>query len=179
FGIMTISKIECQDDVDILNSIGMNETLESLKGKNLMCEYVASLGGDDQNGGVKLLIAQPTDEETGTEISLVVLSEDRRKFISSVIESTRYWPVRPDIKGASGSESNYAELPKPIVSGTNWEITGPDKGRSNSYYYEKKQKAIVDGIEYPLVLSNLYSKDVDPTSEALVCSKILANTDLV
>jgi len=170
FGIMTISKIECQEDINILNSIGMDETLESLKGKNLKCEYVASLGGEDQNGGVKLLIAELTDEPTGTEISLVVLSEDRTKFIDSVIESTRYWKVRPELKGAT---ARYVDIPEDIVSGTDWSIT---ESAESNYYHAKVQKAIVDGIEYPLDISKLYNSTKSGVSKF---AQLLSKTELV
>ncbi len=176
FGVLTISKIETQDDIDILGEVGISTTLAETAGKNLRCEYIASLGGTDQNGGVKLMTAQITDEATGTEISIGVLAEDRKKFSTSLIESTRYWKVRPILKGFTVS---YTKIPASVVSGTNWEITENEADQNQRYSYgynEKKQKAIVDGIEYPLDIGRF--KD-SASKDVAEFSKLLVKTDLV
>src|SRR5690606_9423946 len=82
------------------------------------------------------------------------------------------WKVRPDLVGTTDT---WEPIPETIVSGTGWEIT---KVVVRNYrHWERVQKAIVDGIEYPLDLNKVIeaSKNDDVVSFA----KTLQRTELV
>lgn len=146
FIVDTISVIEIQFDVDILNKANeTNFTLEEVKGKNIKCNYICALGGEcGPNGSVKLYSANITDEHTGTTVTIGVQSQDRNRFKQAVVQSTKHWDVKPEICGSDDRE--WPKLPPEIIKGESWSL------------HEKSdpgQFAIVDGIEYPLKISAL------------------------
>ena len=101
-------------------------------------------------GKLALLSKVPTDQPSGTEISIPVKSIDFNFFKSYTEQSCRHWDVKPVITGGT---IQWQTLDK-VLEGEGWAIAA-----SNDY--NRVAKLIIDGIEYPLELSDL-RKYADP-----------------
>ncbi len=96
-------------------------------------------------GKLALFSSSTTTAPNGTEIIIPVKLVDTKHFIQWTEQSTRYWDVKPIIKGGN---INYVETTT-VIEGDKWSIGTV----SNSWHREIK--LIIDGIEYPLELSAL------------------------
>src|SRR5690606_26427348 len=101
FSVKTITKIENDFDVSILNKASDKYyRLEDVVGKHLLCLYIISKGAmADGSGAAKLMHAELTDEETGTEVTIPVDANDINSFNKGIDRSTYFWKVRPEIHG--------------------------------------------------------------------------------
>ncbi|NDB84938.1 MAG: ATP-binding protein [Alphaproteobacteria bacterium] len=98
---------------------------------------------DESKVGKLILLSETeTSEQNGTEIIIPVKDSDVNNFITWTEFSTRHWDVKPTYLGKSVL---YKQVNK-SVSGTNWFAAYS----TDTYSYEKKIKAIVGEIEYPL-----------------------------
>jgi hypothetical protein len=103
-------------------------------------------------GKMVLLSEDSTLEPNGTTIIIPVLTKDISLFDKEVVESTKYWKVKPTLKGKNPIPV-YPEL-KPIHSGKDWELLSSN----NVSYYDRditKSIALIDGIPYAIEVSNL------------------------
>lgn len=161
FSISTISVINTQNEVDILNeSLDTSYTLDEVRGKHLKCLHTASRGGGSGSGGVKLHFAELTDEGTGTEIIVPVNRQDFMKFNQGVVDSCQFWDVRPIIKG----EFQWPPSHKRVVEGTGWYIIDG----SNDRWGYREQRAIIDGISYPLTLGQIHGTELSDEAERVL-----------
>lgn len=97
-------------------------------------------------GKLSLLSESPTKESNGTEIIVPVQQKDFHIFEEYTENCTRYWKVKPVIKGKDLTWKSVT----PIMSGDNWSIISSDS-------WNRGIKLIVDGIEYPVDLNTLRS----------------------
>ncbi|HWZ21092.1 MAG TPA: hypothetical protein VNW06_00480, partial [Cytophagaceae bacterium] len=87
-----------------------------------------------------------TDAENGTEIIIPVKKQDFGFFNEYTEFVTRHWDVKPIIKGDKLEWDNI----DPAIKGKDWAIIKSDGG-----YRNKDIKLIIDGIEYPLNITQL------------------------
>lgn len=93
-------------------------------------------------------------EERGTKIIVPVKPEDFQNFRKWTIDRCRYWSVRPEVI----SKDYPITWPKDEVDfegkdGT-WQVMKAPSGY-NSNYDDRKPKAVVDGIPYPISKSSV------------------------
>lgn len=100
-------------------------------------------------GKLNLMSSEPTTESNGTEIIIPVKYQDYKIFIEAVEFVTRHWSVRPIINGAPSFQ--WKDI-TPTLKGSNWAVTA-----TNDYYNKRNIKIIIDGIEYPLDITQLKS----------------------
>ena len=104
---------------------------------------------DETKVGKLLPMSQEnTDQPNGTEIIIPVKPQDFRFFREGTEFVTRHWDVKPIIKG---DRFDYLDI-KPSLSGKDWFIT---KNDPNSYYSKRDIKLVIDGIEYPVDITQL------------------------
>lgn len=90
-------------------------------------------------GKLALVWEIETAEPNGTEIIIPVKKENFTDFSVYTEQAVRYWKVLPIIKGSKMK----LDISEPILSGDKWKIV-------QSIDYNRRVKAIVDGIEYIL-----------------------------
>lgn len=91
-------------------------------------------------GKIALLSKHETNEPNGTEIIIPVKSSDYNLFRDATEQSTRFWKIKPDIKGdLTYNAINF------ILEGSNWAIY-----HNTDYNYRQVISLIIDGISYPL-----------------------------
>lgn len=98
-------------------------------------------------GKISLLDSYPISEPNSTEIVVPVQVKDFRYFVDGVEQSTRWWNVKPIIKGVDNFSYKSYEV---LLSKDNWFIINPHE-------WNKSVRAVVDGVEYPLPISSLRS----------------------
>jgi len=91
------------------------------------------------------------DEERGTKIVVPVKPEDFSNFRKWTIDRFRYWNVKPEVI----SRDNPVEWPDDVVDfegedGTWQMLKAPVDRWGNTNYNDRKPKAVVDGIPYPI-----------------------------
>lgn len=96
-------------------------------------------------GKLSLLDKIPTDEVNGTEIIIPVKTANFIDFKEWTEFSTRYWKIRPIIKGCSNFQWDEDKL---ILSGNRWEIRDSNNISENI-------KLVIDGVMYPLDYKSL------------------------
>jgi len=129
FSITTTTKNPCQD------------------GSNVKRIYIAYIDASS-TGKMRLIAESPTDEETGTEISLVVAPDDWKKFAQATVEVCQYWNVLPILKG-----NGVPHWPDKLQS---FFETKEYRLCKYSGYYNRRSLAIIDGIAYPLNPDNIF-----------------------
>lgn len=111
---------------------------------------------DSKNiGSIALLNSEPTDQGNGTEISIPIKPADFNAFRDGTFFVTKHWTVPPIIKGTSS-------LPEKLIftlSGEGWAIA------EDKISYGREIKLIIDGIEYPLDLTQI--KDAHTLTNAI------------
>ena len=95
-------------------------------------------------GKLLTLSEEPTDEPSGTTVSVPIKPADFRTFIDAVEQTTRHFNPRPIIKGGQVA---YKEA-NTVLEGANWKI-------ATSAGYNREVKLIIAGIEYPLDYTQL------------------------
>lgn len=94
-------------------------------------------------GKLNLLSESTTNESNGTEIIIPVKPNDFRFFSEYTERSTRYWDIKPIIKGAI---LTY-QKDEIVLEGKNWKFS--------KAFNNKAIKAIIGGIEYPIEIEAL------------------------
>lgn len=108
---------------------------------------------ETQRGRMNLVAEASTDEPTGTTIIIPINDIDNIAFAHAVIEQTKYFPVRPIVKGLPPGIEFPPE--KPIfLEGDNWKffVTNKKQEQWDSRYYAK---IIIDGVGYPITPADL------------------------
>lgn len=103
-------------------------------------------------GKLALLSKTPTDAHNGTEIIVPVKPEDFNPFRYYTEQACKHWKVKPIIHG--GQDIEWQTI-APVIEGKEWAIIKSDNS------YSTNAQLIIDGIEYPLQLSDL-RKYADP-----------------
>lgn len=91
---------------------------------------------------------EATDLPNGTEIIIPVKAQDYKFFREHTEFVARHWDVQPIIKGDTITFKN----PTFAFSGDGWGIATND---AHNYYNRRDMKLVIDGIEYPLDVSQL------------------------
>ena len=100
-------------------------------------------------GQLSLLRTEGTSESNGTEIIIPVKSEDFNKFAIDTEFVTRHWDVKPILHGRHVQYKSIVST----LEGSGYKIC-----KSNDYNTIREIKLVIDGIEYPLELSQLKGK---------------------
>ena len=95
-------------------------------------------------GKLALLSKTSTDDSNGTEIIIPVKESDFHLFKQYTEQACRHWEIKPIIKGGTIEWTKETK----ILEGTSWAIIKDD-------YYHRSCKMIIDGIEYPVNMSDL------------------------
>ncbi len=90
-------------------------------------------------GKLVLLSEESTIAKTGTEIVIPIRSNDFSEFIKEIHHITKWWDVKPVIKGGGVVFENNVT----VLSGTDWYIN-----KGSNHYGNRELFLIVDGIEY-------------------------------
>jgi len=126
--------------------------------------YVAYID-ESEEGKMRLVSEVKTDEPTGCEVSINVAEVDFHKFSEATTEVCRYWDPKPELTGRVTVEwpEETREL---FLEGEGWQMF---KNKDNHYYdyNEARSLAIVDGIQYPINISNIDGLNEDNGSKLL------------
>lgn len=125
-------------------------TTSASDGKNVKRTYIAYID-ESEAGKIRLVSEIPTDEPTGTEISIKVEQKDFNTFKAEIKYVCNYWDVKPIIKGSDLSW-NIEEL---FFKQKLWNIAKIQQNQNTYYYYDYDVLAIIDGIQYKINVSNL------------------------
>ena len=139
-------------------------------GQNIKSIYIAYID-ESEAGKMRLMFSVPTDEPSGTEISIIVAKEDFHKFIEATIDVCQYWDPRPKLTGnviPVWPEDNR-EL---FIDGADWKMF-----KNNNQYNVHTSLLIVDGISYPINPHNINNIDYDSNEFKLLTKglKIIVN----
>lgn len=119
---------------------------------------------DESNLGKVLLVEEkPSDEPSGTTISIPVLKNDFDAFAKKTISSSEYWDVKPKILGNTFPAWKQEKI---ILSGDDWLMYDHD----HYHYTDDKAKALVDGIEYKIDAALI--KDLSEAQKTLLKNRI-------
>jgi hypothetical protein len=129
-------------------SVSDQFTIETIH-EGIKYNYVCFID-ETKIGKLALLNKVPTDQPSGTEISIPVKHADFNFFRSYTEQSCRHWDVKPVITGGT---IQWQTLDK-VLEGEGWAIAATND-------YNRVAKLIIDGIEYPLELTDL-RKYADP-----------------
>jgi len=138
--------------------------------------FYTAMIDDTRVGKMSKLSEESTDEPNGTTIIIPVRREHYKTFLDSTLEVTKYWDIRPIIKGVDPvPEVNPNKDMKILLSGQGWEVYVHDSKATNSYSsgsqgqrwnyqtckyeYEDRLVALIDGIPYKVTAEKLDSKD--------------------
>jgi hypothetical protein len=97
---------------------------------------------------------EPTEEERGTKIVLVVKDGDASKFSHWVEDRARYWVPRPDVIGVKDFNWTWTDVTT-LFEGDKWRIIQGGNGRG---------LALVDKIPYPVDRASVVTPDEDDES---------------
>jgi hypothetical protein len=113
---------------------------EEVKVKRTYILYI----DESMKGKRRLVREEPTTESCGTEIILGIEEDDWHRFIDDVVHETRFWDVKPILKGKN-PEPEYPEIESKVLLETDkWTVY------ENSGWGYRESLAIVDGIAYSL-----------------------------
>ena len=104
-------------------------------------------------GKIALLHQCETKELNGTKIIVPIQSDDFKAFIEYTAETCEFWEVRPTFSGIAEGELYFPEYTYHEKS-DNWHLV-----KSNNYRDSNKSFVIVDGIKYPIQMSELDNMD--------------------
>lgn len=110
------------------------ETIVDGKKYNYICFI-----DESKIGKISLVLEEDTSEPNGTEIIIPVTSNDFREFIVYTELATRYWQVKPLIKGGAITYRKVENL----IAGLDWKV-------ASTQDWTRGVKLIIDEIEYPL-----------------------------
>lgn len=117
-------------------------------GKNVKRIYTAYID-ESEAGKMRLVSEQETDEETGTEISIIVDEVDFNRFADATIDVCQYWEPRPKLTGRRTPE--WVDDPRELfLNEPRWKMY-----KNSNDYDNHTSLAIVDGIAYPINPNNL------------------------
>jgi hypothetical protein len=124
---------------------------DGIKSINVRRNYIAYIDETDV-GKMRLVTAEITDEETGTEIVIPVKKIDWNRFERAVLEVTRFWNTipgeqRPALIGKEPAPQ-YPDDEEPLLRGPNWSVI-------RVFSCSTHGAAVVDGIAYPLKSENI------------------------
>lgn len=111
---------------------------------------------ETRTGEMILLHTEPTTEPNGTKIIIPVKNQDFRTFEEWTYRTTQWWDVKPEVIGKNGY-SGWVKNHNIIKSGNDWKLVATSFGYNNE---GGKPIAVVDGIEYPIIMDNI--EDLDP-----------------
>lgn len=146
---------------------------------NIKRVYIAYID-ESETGKMRLMTQSQTDEETGTEVSLVVKEDDFYKFVNATLEICRYWNPLPVLKGRSIPK--WPEENREAFLTTDEWVVYKSVDEYNHCNQDSVSVIIVDGICYPI-----NPRNIDDCSNTISCSedfvkllnkgiKIFANT---
>jgi len=111
-------------------------TTEDDDGKRRRRVYIAYID-ESQLGAVDKVSEEPTSEETGTTISIVVRPNDTKSFVSAIKKVTHHWKPRPIIHGTFSYDDESID-----IGGADWHTTKQS--------YGAVPEIIIDGVPYTL-----------------------------
>lgn len=116
--------------------------------------YIAYID-ESEEGKMRMVSEEQTEEHTGTEVSIYVSQSDFSKFTEATTEVCRYWSPKPILTGRVTVE--WPEESRDLfLEGPGWQMF---KGNKNYYghydYNETRSLAIVDGIQYVINVDNV------------------------
>lgn len=132
--------------------------------------YIAYID-ESETGKMRLMAQSPTNEETGTEISLVVKEDDFYKFTSATLEVCQYWNPRPNLKGRAIPDWP-TENRKVFLRSNKWTLFSTVGGCYKNFV----SYIIVDGIHYPINPKNIDDCSNDVSRLLNTGIEIIANT---
>lgn len=102
--------------------------------------YIAFIDESDE-GAMRLMSEEETDEPTGTEIIVPVKEKDWEAFAVAVISETKFWDIKPILKGRNPAPVYPTQ--ELLLKGEGWKLFKKDNYCEDSF-------AIVDGIGYKI-----------------------------
>lgn len=140
--------------------------------------YIAYID-ESETGKMRLMAQSPTNEETGTEISLVVKEDDFSKFKNATLEVCRYWAPLPTLKGRAIPKWP-TETREIFLHSDGWTLfKKANICNRYSYSYDNDNNIssiIVDGIYYPINPKNIDNCSDDVLRLLNTGIEIIANT---
>lgn len=108
-------------------------------------------------GKIRLVREEVTTEPCGTEIIVAVEQKDCQAFINATLNATRFWDVKPILKGITPTPEYKEEPGQLLAEGSNWKVYSPTHYMNSDYNDSSKpifdyndSYAIVDGIPYKI-----------------------------
>jgi hypothetical protein len=126
----------CKTGFAIGESFSVISITDDEDGTRMKRTYLAYLD-QTAGGSMSVLSEEETDEETGLQVNLPVDASQHYEYAGYLEITTRFWPVRPIVKG----HRMVYEEPVYYVKGDKWAIQKSDRWNTEGWI-------ILDGIRY-------------------------------
>lgn len=129
-------------------------TTSDYEGKRVKRTYISYIDPSEE-GKMRLVSEEETNEPTGTEIIIAIEKEDKHTFLEKAIKVFAFWPIKPKFFGIHPEPVFFDYDKHVILSGTNWKLLNFNDRSSSA----ATTKIIIDGVCYDIDTYKVHIKD--------------------